>query len=201
MNFRNFRAVLVFFFVMIPAMAVLNVSQLYAAHGCATNDPDRDKDGVPDKDDKFPDDPTRSKDELLCDNKQTPLMKLYFIPFQTATLESVKIKNIELQSEIAYWVYENLKVVEDFKEIFRRAKKMPSDNFKKFNNKRVRLKIHFPQEETVYYVDNGGFILRNKALYKFTDQQMEELEVKIKSLIAIVDLNIKLDWKDHLRRA
>ncbi len=30
-----------------------------ARHGCAVNEPDRDGDGVPDKDDPYPDDPTR----------------------------------------------------------------------------------------------------------------------------------------------
>ena len=171
-----------------------------AAHGCSTNEPDRDHDGVPDKDDAYPDDPTRWKAEGPCGEGQIPSMKIYFIPFKTETLEPVKMgKTIELESTTALWVYDNDKVAGDIKSILQRAKEPLEENKVEIRKNQIRLKVVFPKESLIYYVDKDGTVLKNKSLTRMTDEQMEELELKIKNIGGILDLNVKPDWKDHLR--
>ncbi len=190
----------IFFLLVIPFMALAVFPRpVLAAHGCAPNEPDRDGDGIPDKDDAYPDDPTRWKAEGPCES-QTPALKLYFIPFKMETLEPVKMgKSIELESTAALWVYDNDKVVGDIKSILQRAKEPTKENVLTIRKTQIRLKVVFPKESLTYYVDKDGILLKNRNLSQMTAEQMEELELKIKNLTSILDLNLKPDWKDHLR--
>lgn len=79
-----FNKKIIFAVAFLYGISTFNASALFAAgHGCSTQEADRDGDGVPDRKDDFPDDPTRTGNENRKCGDQVPAMQLFFIPFGT----------------------------------------------------------------------------------------------------------------------
>ena len=164
-------------------------SPVFAAHGCLTNEPDRDEDGVPDKDDPFPDDPSRGGlEEKYCGD--SPLvMKMFFIPFSADIRGPVTKDSIESRKANAYWFCSKNEVADSILNILTQAMKetaaMSELAAGTMAPNHIRLKaatLHLGTEDEIYYADKFGLATQEGKAFNLSQEQMAKIEEIAKTI-------------------
>jgi hypothetical protein len=160
-----------------------------AAHGCLTNEPDRDEDGVPDKDDPAPDDPTAGGlAEKYCGAE--PLsMKMFFIPFSSDIRGPVTKDSIEGKKANAIWFCSKNQTGDSILAILEQAVKVRAEVMEAERQKmapnHIRLKLVTMRSgtaENIYYADKNGVGTKNNVPFLLWPEQMSEIEGVIQKL-------------------
>ena len=181
-KFGNFRMSMAFIFLIGASVFFFRpfLESQALAHGCPQNEPDRDGDGVPDKDDAYPDDPTEWKN---ADDQ--PLIKIYLIPFALSSSLEATQEDIEHKSHIVLWIFDNDKAAGEFKKLIlaNRTAGAPLEN------SQIRLKVVFPKENITVFVDREGHALKNpENKYAFSKADLQKIEQKIRSFVGVIDI-------------
>lgn len=164
-------------------------TSVFAAHGCLTHEPDRDQDGVPDKDDPFPDDPSRGGlEEKYCGDE--PLtMKMFFIPFSAELRGPITKDSVESKKANAYWFCSKNEEADSILNILEQAVKetaamseMAAGNMAP-NHIRLKLAtLHLGTEVEIYYADKFGLAAQVGKAFNLSQEQMSKIEEIAKTI-------------------
>lgn len=191
MQSRRFKfSVLVLSFLLLGSF----ISTPVFAHGCLTNEPDRDEDGVPDKDDSAPDDPTLGGlAEKYC-GAEPLTMKLFFIPFSSDISTPITKDSIEGRKADAIWCCSKNAAAESVLATLNKALSDTSSMAEvaagKMSPNHIRLKlatVRSGTDDKVFYVDKFGLASHDGKSFYLNPEQMSQIEASVKQVGCGVD--------------
>lgn len=177
---KFFALISIFYF----SVSVLNVHPAFAAHGCLTNEPDRDEDGVPDKDDSFPDDPLLGGlGEKYC-GAEPLTMKLFFIPFSAEVRTPVTKDSIESKKANAIWFCSKNQEADNLLAILNDAAESKNEvlEAQKLAPNHIRMKlatIKGGTEDIVIFADKYGAGTKSGEPFTLTPDQMDAIDTTV----------------------
>ncbi|MBI1912830.1 MAG: hypothetical protein HYS21_12625 [Deltaproteobacteria bacterium] len=111
-------------------------------------------------------------------------MKIFFIPFKVSTYIPVTMDHIEERSLNTIWFAKNHVFGEEIKKILESSR-----TDKKIDNKIIRLKVEFLEDNHKYYIDQNGIVLKDdKINYLLSKEEMSKLEKSILYFSEVIDL-------------
>jgi hypothetical protein len=186
---RNLLSFFISFLMICLFLVPLQVQQAFAAHGCLTNEPDRDEDGVPDKDDPFPDDPLLGGlAEKYC-GAEPLTMKLFFIPFSAEVRNPVTKDSIESKKANAIWFCSKNQEADNLLGILNAAAKVKQEvlEAQKLAPNHIRMKlttIKGGTDDIVYFADKYGAGTKEGEIFTLTPDQMEAIDASVAKITA-----------------
>lgn len=128
---------------------------------------------------------------LAQQGEYKPALKIYYVPFRVETFVPITTEDIEAQSDLVIWIYDNDPLVSEIISLFKGEKPSKEIRDVPVGHLNIRLKIENLNDGTAYFVDKGGILQTNKGdRFLLSPSQIEKIEAKITSLRGVVHKNI-----------
>ena len=183
----NLHSIFTGFLILSLFSSIMTPSVWAAGHGCAPNEPDRDGDGTPDKDDPFPDDPTQGGYQNTHCGGRVPHAKLFFVPFNQEISSIMTRGDIENKMENAIWFCSKEDAGEGIQKIVEDAidgQDPDEANLLdlEFDDRQIRLKLvtmDSEGKEVVIWVDRLGIGMKQSRYFSLTAAELQDIENRI----------------------